>query len=126
MHPLVQATTRTPGPSMADPVVNECRNPMSPDASALRTSDSGRFSPRLTRRSNGLLAMRGVISVALICLGIGLLAMERAADDIHLLRARQPHEIHGIAGHADGEIRKALRMLHRFHQRVAIEHVDVH
>ena len=30
MHPAVQATTRTPGPSTADPVVKEWRNPMSP------------------------------------------------------------------------------------------------
>ena len=28
MHPVVQATTRTPGPSTVDPVVYECRNPM--------------------------------------------------------------------------------------------------
>ena len=34
MHPAVHATTRTPGPSTVDPVVNECRNPMSPVASA--------------------------------------------------------------------------------------------
>ncbi len=41
MQPAVQATTRTPGPSTAEPVVNECRKPMSPLASAVRTSDSG-------------------------------------------------------------------------------------
>ena len=41
MQPVVHATTRTPGPSTADPVVNECRNPMSPVASAVRTSVSG-------------------------------------------------------------------------------------
>ncbi len=29
MQPVVQATTRTPGPSTAEPVVNECRKPMS-------------------------------------------------------------------------------------------------
>ena len=34
MQPAVQATTRTPGPSTAEPVVNECRKPMSPVASA--------------------------------------------------------------------------------------------
>ena len=34
MQPLVQATMRTPGPSTVDPVVNECRKPRSPDASA--------------------------------------------------------------------------------------------
>ena len=41
MQPAVHATTRTPGPSTAEPVVNECRNPMSPVASAVRTSVSG-------------------------------------------------------------------------------------
>ena len=46
MQPLVQATTRTPGPSTVEPVVNECRKPMSPVASAVRTSDSGTFFPR--------------------------------------------------------------------------------
>ena len=56
MHPAVQATTRTPGPSTVDPVVNECRKPMSPVASADRTSDSGTPLPRLTRSSNGLFA----------------------------------------------------------------------
>ena len=35
MQPAVQATTRTPGPSTAEPVVNECRKPMSPVASAV-------------------------------------------------------------------------------------------
>ena len=34
MQPVVQATTRTPGPSTVEPVVKECRNPMSPVASA--------------------------------------------------------------------------------------------
>ena len=41
MQPVVHATTRTPGPSTVEPVVNECRNPMSPVARAVRTSDSG-------------------------------------------------------------------------------------
>ncbi len=36
MQPVVQATTRTPGPSTAEPVVKECRKPMSPEASASR------------------------------------------------------------------------------------------
>jgi hypothetical protein len=38
MQPVVHATTRTPGPSTAEPVVKECRKPMSPVASAVRTS----------------------------------------------------------------------------------------
>ena len=56
MHPVVHATTRTPGPSTVDPVVNEWRNPMSPVASAVRTSVSGTCAPRFTRISNGLAA----------------------------------------------------------------------
>ena len=59
MQPAVQATTRTPGPSTAEPVVNECRKPMSPVASAVRTSVSGTSSPRSTRSSNGLFASSG-------------------------------------------------------------------
>ena len=59
MQPAVQATTRTPGPSTAEPVVNECRKPMSPVASAVRTSDSGTSLPRLTRSSYGLFASSG-------------------------------------------------------------------
>ena len=35
MQPVVHATTRTPGPSTVEPVVNEWRNPMSPVASAV-------------------------------------------------------------------------------------------
>ncbi len=60
MQPAVQATTRTPGPSTAEPVVKECRNPMSPVASAVRTSASGTSLPRSTRSSNGLFAASGV------------------------------------------------------------------
>jgi hypothetical protein len=56
MHPAVDATTRTPGPSTVDPVVNEWRNPMSPVASAVRTSVSGICAPSFTRISNGLAA----------------------------------------------------------------------
>ena len=62
MQPAVQATTRMPGPSTADPVVNECRKPMSPVASAERTSDSGTSLPRFTRSSYGLFAASGVCS----------------------------------------------------------------
>ena len=56
MQPVVHATTRTPGPSTAEPVVNECRKPMSPVASAVADVCSGTSSPRLTRSSNGLFA----------------------------------------------------------------------
>src|SRR3954468_21407315 len=60
MQPVVQATTRTPGPSTVAPVVKECRNPMSPVDRALLTSESETVLPRLTRRSNGLLPTNGV------------------------------------------------------------------
>ena len=59
MQPDVHATTRTPGPSTVDPVVNECRKPMSPVARAVLTSASGTCLPRLTRSSYGLLAPSG-------------------------------------------------------------------
>src|SRR6187549_470326 len=65
MQPAVQATTRTPGPSTVAPVVNECRKPMSPVASAERTSVSGTSLPRLTRNSNGLFAS-SVVEVELM------------------------------------------------------------
>src|SRR6185295_632959 len=58
MQPVVHATTRTPGPSTVEPVVNECRKPMSPVSSALCTSISGRSFARFTRISNGLAASR--------------------------------------------------------------------
>src|SRR5690349_21665820 len=57
MQPVVHATTRTPGPSTVEPVVNECRKPMSPLSSALCTSISGTSLPKFTRISNGLFAV---------------------------------------------------------------------
>src|SRR5262245_56535530 len=59
LHPAVQATTRIPGPSTAEPVVNECRKPTSPDSIDFLMNDS--FAPALwfTRSSNGLLASSG-------------------------------------------------------------------
>ena len=42
------------GPVDGEPVVKECRKPMSPVASAVRTSVSGTSLPRSTRSSNGL------------------------------------------------------------------------
>src|SRR4029450_7939096 len=99
MHPVVHATTRTPGPSTAEPVVNEWRNPMSPVASALRTSDSARPAPRLTRSAKG----RGASSAGCAAVSgsdTGGSAVERPIDDVHLLFAREPHEIDGIARHA--------------------------
>ena len=107
MQPAVQATTRTPGPSTADPVVNECRNPMSPVASAVRTSVSGTSSPRSTRSSNGLFACDGTcdrdsrLSIAARGSSVVRRPVEGAVDDVHLLLARQPHEVHGVARDAD-------------------------
>src|SRR4051812_18235905 len=124
MQPVVHATTRTPGPSTADPVVNECRNPMSPEARALRTVDSGTFRPRSTRSSKGSFAVSGV-SVIVSWSDTCDIPVERAGDDVHLLLAREPHEVHGVARHANREIRVFLRMVHRVEQRVAIEHIDV-
>src|SRR4051812_38882613 len=104
MHPVVQATTRTPGPPTADPVVNECRNPISPDARALRTSVSGMPRPRSTRSSNGLFAASGV-GAAVTCSDTGGVPMEGPGDHVHLLLPREPHEVDRVAGDADGEVR---------------------
>src|SRR6188472_347547 len=101
MHPAVHATTRMPGPSTADPVVKECRNPMSPVASAVLTSDSGTPSPRLTRSSYGLLAPSDTCAVPasspITASSAGdrrppliarlLRPVERTIDDVHLLLA---------------------------------------
>src|SRR5262245_44338139 len=121
MQPAVQATTRTPGPSTAEPVVKEWRNPMSPVASAVRTSASATSLPRSTRSSNGLFAASGVDPVA----GAPS-AMESPVDDVHLLLARQPYEVHRVAGDADGEVRVLLQVVHRVHERLAVQHVHVH
>src|SRR5215471_8249789 len=103
MQPAVHATTRTPGPSTADPVVNECRKPMSPLASADRTSVSGTSLPRSTRNSNGLVASSdGVGSEVMTTL---LSAVERAIDHVHLLLSCQSHEVHRVARHANREAR---------------------
>ena len=59
MQPAVQATTRTPGPSTVEPVVNECRKPSRRWRGPTRTSASGTSLPRLTRSSNGLFAASG-------------------------------------------------------------------
>ena len=46
-------------------------------------------------------------------------------NDIQLLFTRQLHKVHGIAGHADGQLRIFLRMFHRIHQQILVEHIDV-
>src|SRR6476646_8321491 len=84
MQPAVHATTRTPGPSRVEPVVNEWRKPMSSVASAERTSVSGTSLPRLTRNSNGLLASSGVCEMVLMSAIVNsllLLGSHRDVDD---------------------------------------------
>src|SRR6185503_149619 len=114
MQPVVQATTRTPGPSTVEPVVNEWRNPMSPEASASFTVCSGTSSPRSTRSSNGLAApsdARGADSW--LVLGIAFPStVEGAADHVHLLLARETDEVHRVAGDSNGQRRVLLGMLH--------------
>src|SRR6478672_10959192 len=115
MQPLVQATTRTPGPSTADPVVNEWRKPISPEASALRTWVSGTFRPRSTRSSNGLFAVSGV-STARSASDTGVGSVERPRDHVHLLLAREPHEVDRIPGHPDRQVGILLGVIHRVDQ----------
>src|SRR4051794_24022590 len=126
MHDVVQATRRIPGPSTAEPVVKECRKPRAPVLSALLTSTSGTSLPRWTRISNGDFASSETVS----CAGAGAISMSRsvegAVDHIHLLLARQPDEVHRIAGHANGETGILFGVVHCIHQRVAVQHVDVH
>src|SRR4051794_38539696 len=102
MQPVVHATTRTPGPSTADPVVNECRNPISPDASAPRTSASDMFRARSTRSSNGLFAARGTC-MALSGSDTGCISVEGPVDHVHLLLPRETHEVHRVPRDADRE-----------------------
>src|SRR6185436_3798763 len=121
MHPDVHATTRTPGPSTAEPVVYECRKPMSPDASAARTSPSDIRAPRSMRSSYGFFATSEIGWTA-----IALGAVESAVDDVHLLLAGQPDEVDRVAGDANGQTRVILGMFHGVDERLSIEHVDVH
>src|SRR3954469_17208640 len=121
MHAVVQATRRMPGPSTAEPVVNEWRNPMSPLRSAERTSVSASPSPSLTRISNGLPASSGTGASTFMSRSV-----ESSVDHVHLLLAGQPDEIDRIARHPDGEDWIFFRMLHRIDQGLAIQHVHVH
>src|ERR1700754_5013355 len=124
MQAVVQATSRMPGPSTAEPVVNEWRKPRSPVLSAVLTSVSGRSSPRWTRISNGDFASSET-GFATVSKAMSV-AVERAVDHVHLLLARQPDEIDGIARHADRQAWIFVGMVHRIHQRVAVQNVDVH
>ena len=67
MQPVVHATTRTPGPSTAEPVVKEWRNPMSPVASALRTSASGTSLPEIDAQLERALRLERRRLAALDC-----------------------------------------------------------
>src|SRR6185369_10902070 len=124
MQPVVHATTRTPGPSTVEPVVKEWRNPMSPEASASRTVCSGRYSASLTRSSKGLFAASETVEVS--GTRVSAVAVERAIDDVHLLLATQPHEVHRVPRDPDRQARVLLRVLHGVEQGVAIQDVDVH
>src|SRR4051794_1681047 len=97
---------------------------MSPVRNAERTSVSGTASPSFTRISKGLFASSetGLAAASTIMSG----AVERAVDHIHLLVARQPHEIDRISRHANGERRIFVRMLDGIDQRLAIKDVHVH
>ena len=123
MQAVVQATSRIPGPSTAEPVVKLCRKPRSPVLSAVRTSVSGTFSPRRTRISNGTFRLQ--IDLLAGALAISL-SVEGAVDHVHLLVAGQPDEIHRITRHADRQARIFLRMVHRVEQGLAVQDVDVH
>src|SRR5678816_2453918 len=83
-QPDSQATTLTPGPSTAEPVVKEWTNPNSPLSSAPRISSSLTFSPRETRKSKGLPISEtsGVVAFAFITSGG---TVEGSIDHIHLL-----------------------------------------
>src|SRR5262245_10104643 len=122
MQPVVHATTRTPGPSTVDPVVNECKKPMSPLSSALCTSVSGMSFARFTRISNGLFASRFACVVASAI----AVSVEGAVDHVHLLLACESHEVDRVARYANREARILLRVLHRVEQRLAVQHVHVH
>src|SRR5262245_3953923 len=102
---------------------------MSPLASADRTSDSGMPFPRLTRSSYGLLASSfgsGMVVDIHTRKSSLYASMERSVDDVHLLVAGEAHEVDRITRHANRQARVLFRMIHRVHQRVAVQHVDVH
>src|SRR5215471_16425765 len=123
MHSAIHATRRMPGPSTAEPVVKECMKPMSPLVSAAWISFSGTSLALSTLSSNGLFASSEADPPVAAAMST---SVEGSGDDIHLLLARQPHEIDRIAGYADRQARILLRVIHRIHQRLAVQHVDVH
>src|ERR1700747_3240754 len=97
---------RTPGPSTAEPVVNEWINPQSPLSIADRMSVSSTFSLTDTRRSKGLPiggAAGSRVSSFMFVILRG--AVKRAVDHVHLLLARQSRKVDRITGNADRERR---------------------
>ena len=93
---------RTPGPSTAEPVVNEWTNPQSPLSSAARMSVSPTRSPSDDAQVVGTADQRDVWVGALKHAWLRR-PVEGAVDDVHLLLAGQPHEVHRVTGNADGE-----------------------
>lgn len=51
--------------------------------------------------------------------------VEGAANDLHLLLAREAHEVDGVARDTDGELGVLLGVLHGILQSLAREHVHV-
>src|SRR4030095_9981679 len=109
MQPAVHATRRTPGPSTVDPVVKEWRNPTSPLARAARTAASGTSLPRPTRSSYGLSAASDFPPPG--SSGNGRAPVEGPVDHVHLLLAREPHEVHRVARDAARRARVLLGVL---------------
>ena len=53
-------------------------------------------------------------------------SVEGAVDHVHLLLAREPHEVDGVTRDPDCQVRVLLGVVHGVDEHVAIEHVDVH
>ena len=51
--------------------------------------------------------------------------MEATADNFQLVFAAQLHEVYGIAGNADSQLRIVLRMLHGIVQHITVQYVYV-
>lgn len=51
--------------------------------------------------------------------------MERAADDLQLMLTAELREVHGIAGHADCQLRILLRVLHGILEHLAVKDIHV-
>mmetsp|Transcript_27942 Transcript_27942/g.69736 ORF Transcript_27942/g.69736 Transcript_27942/m.69736 type:complete len:303 (-) Transcript_27942:1411-2319(-) len=51
--------------------------------------------------------------------------VEGASDDLHLLVARQPVEVHGVTRHTHRQLRVLLWVLDGIEQRVSVEDIDV-